>query len=77
MNAFPSRLSKSRSDYYAALEILVENKAIEENFSKKELEAVEITFYNMAKEYNQEAINKLGKFRETYTPKPEETTEQQ
>ena len=76
VNAFPSRLSKSRSDYYAALEILVENKAIEENFSKEELEAVEKSFYNMATGYNQKAIDKLGKFRENYTPKPEETTEQ-
>lgn len=76
VNAFPSRLSRSRSDYYAALEILVENKAIEENFSKEELEAVEKSFYNMATGYNQKAIDKLGKFRENYTPKPEETTEQ-
>ena len=76
VNAFPSRLSKSRSDYYAALEILVENKAIKENFSKEELEAVERTFYNMADGYNKEAIKKLEKFREDYTPRPEETTEQ-
>lgn len=76
VNAFPSRLSKSRSDYYAALEILVEKKANEENFSKEELEAVETTFYNMAKGYNQNAIDKLGRFRENYTPKPEEITEQ-
>lgn len=74
VNAFPSRLSKSRKDYYANLEELVEKIAIDENYSKEKLESVEDDFYRMAKDYNQNAISKLRMFREGYTPKSDDTT---
>lgn len=77
VNAFPSRLRQSRFDYYTTLERIIEEKAIEENFSKEELESVETKFYNMAKGYNKNAIDRLGKFRENYTPRIEDITEQQ
>lgn len=76
LNAFPSRLSSARTTYYDKLEEKIEKIANEENFSKEELEAVETTFYNMATGYNQNAIKKLGKFREEYKPIQEETIEQ-
>lgn len=76
VNAFPSRLSQSRYDYYSALEIIIEKKAIEENFSKEELESVEDRFYAMAKDYNQSAISKLKTFRENYTPRTDDESKQ-
>lgn len=75
VNAFPKRLSDSRYAYYSKLEKLIEEEALNENFSKEKLESVEDEFYNMAKDYNNNAINKLKSFRESYTPKTETISE--